>query len=104
MTIETNNITIKTDVLVKEFKEHLDLANNKRVLFSGSFGTGKSTFLKDFSAKFNDDYFYLEIYPVNYSVSTNEDVFELIKFDLLFHLMGNYSKEADLKKEDFTLF
>lgn len=103
MKVVTNNILIETDVLSKEFKEHLDLKNNKRILFSGPFGNGKSTFLKEFSQNVNEDYFYLKIYPVNYSVAANEDVFELIKFDLLFHLLGNYSNEIKLEKEDFTL-
>lgn len=96
-------IKIETDELLVDFKNHLDLIGNKRILFSGPFGTGKSTFLEEFSEKEDEDFFYLKIFPVNYSVSANEDVFELIKFDLLMQLMGNYHEEINLKKEDFTL-
>jgi hypothetical protein len=95
-------LRIETSEIFKDFKNHLKIDNNKRILFSGPFGTGKSTFLNELS-QIEDDFFYLKIFPVNYSVSANEDVFDLIKFDLLFQLMGNYYDEIKLKKEDFTL-
>jgi hypothetical protein len=98
-----NSIKIETKEILADFKNHLKVENNKRILFSGPFGTGKSTFLNEFSDVENEDFFYLKIFPVNYSVSSNEDVFELIKFDLLFQLMGKYYEEIKLKKEDFTL-
>ncbi|KIQ24901.1 hypothetical protein RT99_02130 [Flavobacterium sp. MEB061] len=96
-------IKIETSNILNDFKKHLEIDNNKRILFSGPFGTGKSTFLNELSQNENDDYFYLKIFPVNYSVSANEDVFELIKFDILFQLIGNYYNQIDLEKEDFTL-
>lgn len=98
-----NSIKIETKEILTDFKNHLKIENNKRILFSGPFGTGKSTFLNEFSDNENEDFFYLKIFPVNYSVSSNEDVFELIKFDLLFQLMGRYYEEIKLRKEDFTL-
>lgn len=101
--LSIEQIRVETGIILKDFEDHFILNNNKRILFSGPFGTGKSTFLKEFSAKKDKDFFYLKIFPVNYSVSSNEDVFELIKFDLLFQLMGQYSEEAALVKEDFTL-
>jgi len=103
MEVADKVIKIETEQLLNDFKQHLDFGNNKRILFSGPFGTGKSTFLKEFSEKENDDFFYLKIFPVNYSVSNNEDVFELIKFDLLLQLMGNYYGQLKLEKEDFTV-
>ena len=103
MEVATQNIKIETNELLNEFKHHLGIENNKRILFSGPFGTGKSTFLNDFSEKEHENFFYLKIYPVNYSVSNNEDVFELIKFDLLLQLLGNYNKEIKLEKEDFNV-
>jgi hypothetical protein len=96
-------IKIETSDILNDFKKHLDIEINKRILFSGPFGTGKSTFLNELSQIEGDDFFYLKIFPVNYSVSANEDVFELIKFDLLFQLIGQYNDEIKLKKEDFTL-
>lgn len=96
-------IIIETKEILNDFRDHLKVENNKRILFSGPFGTGKSTFLNEFSQTEIDDFFYLKIFPVNYSVSANEDVFELIKFDILFQLIGDYYDQIDLEKEDFTL-
>lgn len=103
MKVADKIIKIETTEILNNFKQHLEFNGNKRILFSGPFGTGKSTFLKEFSQKENDHFFYLKIFPVNYSVSANEDVFELIKFDLLLQLMGNYYEEIELEREDFTL-
>src|SRR5690606_20146512 len=41
------------------------------------------------------------LYPVNYSVTSNDDIFELIKFDVLFELLKNDKLEyehADFSK------
>lgn len=103
MEVADKIIKIETTEILNDFKQHLEFGGNKRILFSGPFGTGKSTFLKEFSEKEKDQFFYLKIFPVNYSVSPNEDVFELIKFDLLLQLMGNYYEEIKLEKEDFKL-
>ncbi|MGX7835563.1 hypothetical protein ACWKSR_10475, partial [Campylobacter fetus subsp. venerealis] len=70
----------------KQFLAHLDLKNNYRIIFSGGFGTGKTYFLDDFF-KEHVKYEAIHIYPVNYSVSSNEDIFELIKYDILFKLL-----------------
>jgi len=96
-------IKVETSEILKKFKEHLEIENNKRIIFSGPFGTGKSTFLNDFSDNQTESFFYFKIFPVNYSVSANEDVFELIKFDILFQIIGKYYDEIDLEKEDFKL-
>jgi hypothetical protein len=37
-------------------------------------------------------------------VSSNEDVFELIKFDILIQLVGKYKDQINLEKEDFSKF
>ncbi|MGO4820627.1 MULTISPECIES: P-loop NTPase fold protein [unclassified Flavobacterium] len=103
MEVADKIIKIETTEILNNFKQHLEFDGNKRILFSGPFGTGKSTFLKEFSEKENEYFFYLKIFPVNYSVSANEDVFELIKFDLLLQLMGNFQDDIELEKEDFTL-
>lgn len=70
-----------------EFKNHLEDTENHRIFFNGKFGTGKTYFLNQF---FNDanDYKAIHLYPVNYQVSSNEDIFELIKYDILLELVG----------------
>lgn len=85
------------------FTKHLALDTNKRILFSGPFGTGKSTFLKEYFDKKDSDYISLSLYPINYSISSNEDVFELIKFDLLLELITKFHNEINFEKEHFSL-
>lgn len=81
------NKTFKIDISKPEdeFEHHINLPGNQRIIFSAPFGTGKTYFLKEFYKEFNPLVFHL--YPVNYSVSSNEDIFELIKFDLLCELI-----------------
>lgn len=80
--ISTGNIGI-------EFDKHLSLNDNERIIFSGKFGSGKTTFLNDF---FNQEgyknYHVIKLYPIHYSISSNEDIFEYIKFDILFQLLS----------------
>jgi hypothetical protein len=70
----------------RKFEEFLGLDNNHRIIFSGIFGNGKTTFLKRY---FNEDKDYLSIhlFPTNYTTNKNEDVFELIKFDILYEIL-----------------
>jgi len=76
------------------FVEHLSLPNNNRILFSGKYGSGKTTFLKEFYKNENGiNVFHL--FPVNYQVAENNDIFELIKFDILTILI-----EKDLVERD----
>lgn len=84
----------------KEFKRHIDLSYNERIIFSAPFGAGKTHFLKEFF-KDNSDYATIHIYPVNYSVANNEDIFELIKHDILFQLLG---KNLEFEKIEFGKF
>lgn len=67
----------------QSFKAHLE--KNKRVLFSGPFGVGKSYFLNDyFNTKENKEIFEVfNIYPVNFHISNNEDVVKLIKYQII---------------------
>ncbi|WMJ74376.1 P-loop NTPase fold protein [Cytophagaceae bacterium ABcell3] len=91
---------IPIEGLIEGFQAHLNLENNKRIIFSGPFGTGKTYFLKKFFEKEERSTFHL--YPVNYSVSRNEDIFELIKYDLLYQLLDD-KREIDFEKVDYTL-
>lgn len=73
----------------KEFHEHLSVENNDRIVFSGKFGHGKTTFLKYFFNKkeYSEKYQPFYLYPVNYSVASNEDIFEYIKYDILIEML-----------------
>ncbi len=78
----------------KSFDDSLNLPGNSRMIFSAPFGCGKTFFLKRFF-KESDKYIALHLYPVNYSVNKNEDIFELIKYDILYELL---SKNVSLDK------
>lgn len=81
---------INIDKELVEFKEHLDI--NKRTIFSAKFGDGKTYFLNEFKKKYSDKkekYYFITLYPVNYSVAENQDIFEYIKRDILLQLAND---------------
>ncbi len=81
----------------EKFIIHLNQEGNERILYSGKFGVGKSTFLRHY-IKDNTKYNCIHLYPVNYSILTNEDIFTYLKFDILFDLITNQNielKEAE---------
>lgn len=77
---------IPIDALLKDFKEYLD--SNDRCIFSARFGDGKSYFLSEFMKRYKNQYLFIPIYPVNYQVADNKDVFEYIKRDILIKLLS----------------
>lgn len=80
--LESNIIPI--DHAIESF--HIHLNYNDRVIFSAKFGDGKTYFLNQFKKKYKNKYLFITIYPVNYQVEANKDIFELIKRDILFQL------------------
>jgi hypothetical protein len=92
----------------KDFTAHLRLEGNARILFSGKYGVGKSTFLKEFFDElkhFPTDelgYNVIHLYPVNYSVATNEDIFRYIKFDILYDLLLHHTDDFTIDDENFS--
>jgi hypothetical protein len=90
------NLSIESEVI--RFSEHLKQENNNRILFSGIFGIGKTYFIERFFED-NEDYISIKLNPVNYSVSANQDIFELIKFDIAFQLLA---KNPDFQKTNFS--
>jgi hypothetical protein len=75
------------------FKQHLDNLQNERIIFSGIFGIGKSYFLKRYFYAGNNDYLAINLKPINYSISQNEDIFKLVKYDILYELMFTHELE-----------
>ena len=70
-----------------DFKNHLE--NADRMILSAKFGDGKSFFLqkiREDRERFSE-YEFITIYPVNYVVVQNEDIFEYIKRDILIQLV-----------------
>jgi len=92
---------------VRDFAKHIEA--NPRTILSSRFGDGKSYFLQKVKEDedLKNEYEFLTIYPVNYQVAGNKDVFELIKRDILFQLMlhGMVSNSVVLKEsEAFSWF
>lgn len=85
---------IPIDTELAAFKGHLDI--NERTIFSAKFGDGKTFFLNEFKKEYSDEnkkkvdkkekYYFITLYPVNYSVAENQDIFEYIKRDILLQL------------------
>lgn len=91
-TISDPNI-IPIDEDLDKFKIYLDA--HSRCIFSAKFGNGKSYFINRFMEKHADDYLFIPIYPVNYQVMDNKDIFELIKRDILIKLLSSGEIEID---------
>lgn len=73
---------------ISKFKKEFEQENNYRTIFSGKFGVGKTFFLNKFFTEIEkDNYYIIRLAPVNYVVANNQDIFELIKFDILFELL-----------------
>ena len=81
----------------EKFLQHLELEDNNRILFSGKFGMGKSVFLEYFFNGTKEtntpptNYTVFHLYPVNYSISSNEDIYRYIKYDLIISMLQKKS-------------
>ena len=68
---------------LKKFAQYLEKTD--RIILSAKFGDGKTYLLNELrrDEAMQDKYEFFTIYPVNYSVAKNEDVFEYIKRDII---------------------
>lgn len=92
---------IPIDSEITTFSDYLD--RNCRCILSARFGDGKSFFLKEFKKKLADKYIFLTIYPVNYQVAENKDIFEYIKRDILLQILMTSAIDLSDEKYDFSL-
>lgn len=81
---------IPVEELFSDFEKHLGEENNSRILFSGKFGIGKTYFLNEFfkNEEYENKYEVFHLYPINYQISSNEDIIELLKYDILVELFN----------------
>lgn len=88
-TLESQNeqFIIPVDGLYSNFADHLNIKNNSRIFFSGKFGIGKTFFLHEFFNHYEKEYEIFHLFPINYQISSNEDVVELLKYDILIELL-----------------
>jgi hypothetical protein len=97
-------VQISDDTTNTLFYNHLIDQDHSRVLFSSPFGSGKSTFIKEFFDNNSEVFIPINLYPVNYASVANKDVFELIKFDILTELIVNFSDQLKtIKPEQFSV-
>lgn len=95
-----NNIDpfkIEISDLYPSFTQHLESENNSRILFSGKFGSGKTYFLNEFFQEKKDKYEVFYLYPTKYQISSNQNIIELLKYDILLSLI---EREDILKSLD----
>jgi len=82
-----SDFNIPVDKEIAQFLQHLRI--HSRTILSAKFGDGKSYFLdkfeKDISVR--EEYKLIKIYPINYQVANNEDIYSLLKYDILLQLM-----------------
>ena len=101
-----NNENMKEDFLIPmddaiaDFRHHLD--THDRTILSARFGDGKSFFLSHFmeDSNVNECYTFLTIFPVNYQVTENRDIFDLIKRDILLQMLLKGVIETEIEIND----
>ena len=96
--------TIDITYELKDFYHHLNEATIDRTIFSARFGDGKTEFLKQFKEKYQGEYEFYTLYPVDYQIAPNEQIMEYIKRDLLFQLILNNKIEQGIKIPDSIAF
>ena len=78
--------SIKISGKLNDFAQYLETTD--RIILSAKFGDGKTYLLNELrkDEAMQNKYEFFTIYPVNYSVAKNEDVFEYIKRDIIVQL------------------
>ena len=97
---------IPVDDAMQRFKDHL--LSHDRVVLSAKFGDGKTFFLNKFKEKCMMDaespFVFITLYPVNYQVLGNKDIFELIKHDVLLQILQAGIIDVDYEVTDKMAF
>ena len=82
MKIEIDNIDVSDKIT--DFTQYLQTTD--RIILSAKFGDGKTFLLNELRSNLKEEYEFFTIYPINYSVAKNDDVFEYIKRDIIIQL------------------
>lgn len=101
-----NDFIVPVTPAIQEFYDHL--LCHPRTILSARYGDGKSYFLdafgndKDVKRKFR----FITIYPVNYQVLDNQDIFDVIKYDILLQMGLNdmLDDSVEISNRDAFLF
>lgn len=87
-----SEVNILVNTVKEDFDNFLELEGNSRIFFSGRFGIGKTYFLNSFFDINSEKYEVFHLYPVNYQINSNEDILNLIKYDILIELLNKDSE------------
>ncbi len=89
---------------LEDFNNHIKV--NKNIILSAQFGDGKSYMLQQFKEKYANLYYFITLYPVNYTIAENSDILEYIKRDIIFQLLrdGLISDTTDFSAVCESLF
>lgn len=96
--MNTINITKKLNA----FEKHVEL--NERTILSAKFGDGKTYFLNEFKNKYPKKYEFITLYPINYQIADNKEIFEYIKRDILIQMIQSNMIDPDCKISEFQYF
>lgn len=89
----TEEYIIDTKSVQQSFEKELkQYDGSARIFFSGKYGVGKTKFLERFFEEKKEEYLKIHLYPVNYQISTNEDIINLLKYDILVELLEKYEE------------
>lgn len=97
-----NHIDISS--ILQDFNFHV--RSNQNIILSGAFGSGKSYMLNQFRWSYTANYNIITIYPINYAISSNVDILEYIKHDIIFQLIqkGYISEQTDFSAVSSAIF
>ena len=78
-----------------DFESFLKEDNNHKIFFSGKYGIGKTFFLQQFFKNKESEYDVYHLFPVRYQISSNENIIDLLRYDILIELL---SRQPDFTK------
>ena len=82
----TSGFIVPVAPAILDFKDHLKC--HPRTILSARYGDGKSYFLDAFmkNEDVQNEFQFIKLYPVNYQVLENRDIFEVVKYDILMQM------------------
>ncbi len=95
----SENLDVPFGDVYNRFNTHLRLPHNKHLIFSGAYGIGKTTFLNEYFKTNEKDFLLIRISPVHYSINSNQEIFELIKADILRQLFSKGELKFESKEK-----
>ena len=104
--LKSDDNYIPVDDAMQRFEDHL--LSHDRVVLSAKFGDGKTFFLNKFKEKCKMDaespFVFITLFPVNYQVLGNKDIFEIIKHDVLLQILQAGIIDVDYEVTDRMAF